>query len=234
MSTFYKFIKKHFKTILIIGLLIQLANLSNFFGSKNDEIETINVGGQDYELLDQKIDTVVVEKEVTVTEYVPTTIIKRDTVRVQIPADVDTTAILDDYFATYTVVDTLKLDYDFPDQITDETGNQPPSTLGFGILRDEISQNKIKSRNVKWTFQVPTVYNTTIVKELPKNEFYLGGGIGYNEQDFLGSANIGLVWKTKKQRLLVLDGGFTNDTYGDLTEYNPYISLSYYIKLGKK
>jgi len=229
----FKFLKKYWKEFVIIGLVIQVVAYSNILGNRDDEFQIVQVNGQDYELLSQEIDTVVVEKEVTVTEYVPTTIIKTDTVRVQIPADVDTTAILDDYFATYTVLDTLKLDYDFPDQITDETGNQPPSTLGFGILRDEISQNKIKSRNVKWTFQVPTVYNTTIVKELPKNEFYLGGGFGYNEQDFFGSANIGLGWKTKKQRLLLLEGGVTNDTYGELTEYNPYISLSYYIKLGK-
>ena len=195
----FKFLKKYWKEFVIIGLVIQVVAYSNILGNRDDEFQIVQVNGQDYELLSQEIDTVVVEKEVTVTEYVPTTIIKTDTVRVQIPADVDTTAILDDYFATYTVLDTLKLDYDFPDQITDETGNQPPSTLGFGILRDEISQNKIKSRNVKWTFQVPTVYNTTIVKELPKNEFYLGGGFGYNEQDFFGSANIGLGWKTKNK-----------------------------------
>jgi len=229
----FKFLKKYWKEFVIVGLVIQVVAYSNILGNRDDEFQIVQVNGQDYELLSQEIDTVVVEKEVTVTEYVPTTIIKTDTVRVQIPADVDTAAILDDYFATYTVIDTLKLDYDFPDEITDETGNQPPSTLGFGILRDEISQNTLQSRNVKWTFQVPTVYNTTIVKELPKNEFYLGGGFGYNEQDFFGSANIGLGWKTKKQRLLLLEGGVTNDTYGELTEYNPYISLSYYIKLGK-
>ena len=229
----FKFLKKYWKEFVIVGLVIQVVAYSNILGNRDDEFQIVQVNGQDYELLSQEIDTVVVEKEVTVTAYVPTTIIKTDTVRVQIPADVDTAAILDDYFATYTVIDTLKLDYDFPDEITDETGNQPPSTLGFGILRDEISQNTLQSRNVKWTFQVPTVYNTTIVKELPKNEFYLGGGFGYNEQDFFGSANIGLGWKTKKQRLLLLEGGVTNDTYGELTEYNPYISLSYYIKLGK-
>lgn len=229
----FKFFRKYWKELVIIGLVIQVVAYSNILGNRDDEFQVVQVNGKDYELLSQEIDTVVVEKEVTVTEYVPKTVYRTDTVRVEIPSDVDTTAILDDYFASYTVLDTLKLDYDFPDAITDETGNQPPSTLGFGILTDVISQNKIQSRNVKWTFQVPTVYNTTIVKELPKNEFYIGTGLGYNKTDFLGSANIGLGWKTKKQRLLILEGGITNDTYGELTEYNPYLSLSYYIKLGK-
>src|SRR6056300_1646669 len=149
----YKFFKKYWKELVIVGLVIQVVAYSNILGNRDDEFEIIQVNGQDYELLSQEIDTVVVEKEVKVTEYVPTTVYRTDTVRVEIPSDVDTTAILEDYFASYTVLDTLKLDYDFPDEITDGTGNQPPSTLGFGILTDVISQNRIQSRNVTWTFQ---------------------------------------------------------------------------------
>lgn len=227
----FKKIRKYWREILIIGLAINVMYLSGIFNDYGD-IETIKVNGKDYELLSQKIDTVVVEKEVKVTEYVPKTIYRTDTVKVVIPSDVDTTAILEDYFASYTILDTLKLEYDFPDGVTTESGTSP-SSLGYGVLTDIISQNKIQSRKVDWTFQIPTIYNTTIVKELPKNELYLGAGFGYNEQDFFGSASFGLGWKTKKQRLLVLQGGVTNDTYGELTEYNPYLELSYFVKLGK-
>lgn len=226
-----KSLKKLDLKAILIMVLCSVVLFQNIGGDDNGDIETINVGGQDYELLDQKIDTVVVEKEVTVTEYVPTTIIKRDTVRVQIPADVDTTAILDDYFATYTVVDTLKLDYDFPDEITDELGNQPPSTLGFGVLRDEISQNKIQSRNVKWTFQVPTVYNTTIVKELPKNEFFYGVGAGFNQEDVVTNVNGSFLWKTKKQRVFKLGAGIQNNS--NTTQLAPYVDFGLYWKIGK-
>lgn len=226
------FIRKFWREILIVGLTITCIFLADVFSGGYGDIETIKVNGQDYELLSQEIDTVVVEKEVKVTEYVPQTVYRTDTVTVQIPSDVDTTAILEDYFASYTVLDTLKLDYDFPDGVTTESGNEP-SSLGYGILTDIISQNRIQSRKVDWTFQIPTIYNTTIVKELPKNEFYLGGSFGYNEADVFGSAGIGLGFKTKKQRLLILEGGVTNDTYGTLTEYNPYLELSYFIKLGK-
>src|SRR6056300_1398243 len=222
------------KTIMIMALCVVL--LLRSCGSGEDgEKEIVNVDGKDYELLEQKVDTVVVEKTVKVPTYVPKYITKvvTETVEVEVSIDIDTLKIVEDYFAKYEVKDTLNLTYDFPKGVTDSLGQKPNPTLGYGILTDIISQNQIQSRDVDWFFQVPTVYNTTIVKELPKNEFYLGGGFGYNEQDFFGSANIGLGWKTKKQRLLLLEGGVTNDTYGELAEYNPYISLSYCIKLGK-
>jgi len=224
--------KKYWREIVIIALAINLVYLSGIFSKKGD-IETIRVDGKEYELLSQKIDTVVVEKEVKVTEYVPKTVYRTDTVRVTIPTDVDTTAILEDYFASYTVVDTLKLDYDFPDGVTTENGT-PPSTLGYGVLTDILSQNKIQSRKVDWTFQIPTIYNTTIVKELPKNEFYLGGGLGYSKTNFLQTASGGLLWKTKGQKVIGLQFGVNNSTVGDVTEFTPFLEGSYYIKLGKK
>jgi hypothetical protein len=225
----FKFIKKNIKNIIIIALAINLIYLSGIFSKKGD-IETIRVDGKEYELLSQKIDTVVVEKEVKVTEYVPKTVFRTDTVRVAIPADVDTTAILEDYFASYTVVDTLKLDYDFPDGVTTESGAKP-STLGYGVLTDILSQNKIQSRKVDWTFQIPTIYNTTIVKELPKNEFYFGGGLGYSKENFLQTASGGLLWKTKGQRVIGLQLGINNSTVGEVTEFTPFIEGSYFIKI---
>ena len=227
----FNFILKYWREALIFGLVITVLFLSGVFSDYGD-IDTIRVNGEDYELLSQQIDTVVVEKEVKVTEYVPQTVYRTDTVTVLIPSDVNTSSIIEAYLASYTVVDTLKLDYDFPDGVTTESGT-PPSTLGYGVLTDIVSQNRIQSRKVDWTFQIPTIYNTTIVKELPKNEFYLGGSFGYNQEDVFGSAGLGLGFKTKKQRLLILEGGVTNDTYGQLTEYNPYLELSYFIKLGK-
>ena len=234
MNTLYNFVKKYFKEIVIIFLVIHVINLGNYFGHRNDDIEIINVDGKDFELVSQKIDTVLVEKEIKVTEYVPTTIYKTDTVRVEIPSDVDTTAILEDYFASYTVVDTLDLTYEFPSEVTDEEGNKPESTLGFGIMTDVISQNRIQSRQVDWSFRVPTVYNTTIVKELPKNEFYLGGGLSFSEQNFIQNVSIGLAWKTKKQEIVNFDFGVGNYTNKEVTEFIPYIGVKYLFKFGDR
>lgn len=195
-------------------------------GNKNKDIETIKVDGKEYELLSQKIDTVVVEKEVKVTEYVPKTVYRTDTIKVTIPADVDTTAILEDYFASYTILDTLRLDYDFPEGVTTENGTQP-STLGFGVLTDVISQNRIQSRKVDWTFQIPTIYNTTIVKDLPKTELYWGVSAGLDKTNLFNNVGGSLLLKTKSQHIYELEIGVAAQG----GQYGPVIGVGTYWKL---
>jgi len=223
--------KKFDIKIILIMLLSSVVLFHQCGDDDKRDIETINVGGTDYELLEQKIDTVLVEKEVKITEYVPTTIIKRDTVTKIVPADVDTLSILKDYFASYISTDTLQLDYQFGEEITDGDGNKPPSTLGYGILVDTISQNKIQSRKIDWVFKVPTIYNTKIVKELPKNEFYWGGAAGFNEQDVVTNVNGSLLWKTKSNRIFRVGLGVQNNS--NTSQLAPYVDIGLYWKLGK-
>jgi len=220
------------KTVIIMGLCVFLL-LRNCSGDQDGTIDIVKVDGKKYELLDQKIDTVYIEKTVEVPTYVPKYITKVETLEVEIPVDVDTTAILKEYFAKYQVVDTLNLTYDFPENVTDSLGNKPPSDLGYGILTDVITQNQIQSRDVNWFFKIPTVYNTTIVKDLPKNQFYYGFNIGMNKQDIFNSASGGLIWKTKKDRLYQLNLGVqTTPDFG----VSPYVGGGMYwkINLNKK
>src|SRR6056300_938197 len=114
------------KTVIIVGLCVFLL-LRNCSGDQDGTIDIVKVDGKKYELLDQKIDTVYIEKTVEVPTYVPKYITKVETLEVEIPVDVDTTAILKEYFAKYQVVDTLNLTYDFPENVTDSLGNKPPS-----------------------------------------------------------------------------------------------------------
>ena len=134
------------KTIMIMALCVVL--LLRSCGGEEEDKEIINVGGKDYELLEQKVDTVVVEKTVKVPTYIPKYITKVETVEVEVPIDIDTLKIVEDYFAKYEVKDTLNLTYDFPSGVTDSLGNKPNPTLGYGILTDIISQNQIQSRDV--------------------------------------------------------------------------------------
>ena len=129
----------------------------------------------------KEVDTVYVEKEVKVTKYVPKYITKEVIKEVEILSRCRFTIIIKDYFSKVTVKDTLNLTYEFPTEVTDSLGQKPDSSLGFGILTDVISQNRIESREIDWFFKIPTVYNTTIVKELPKNEFYYGFGLGVEQ-----------------------------------------------------
>ena len=229
MNIIFNLLFKRWKELLIL-LLISVIFLMRGCGTDFEDKEIVKVDGKDYELLKQEVDTVYVEKEVKVTKYVPKYITKEVIKEVEIPADVDSLAIVRDYFASYKVTDTLQLSYDFPTEVTDSLGNKPPSNLGYGILTDVISQNTIQSREIDWFFRIPTVYNTTIVKELPKNEFYYGLGLGVDQVNGFGSFSGNLLLKTKKMNIYGLNIGMSNQ----LGEYKPFVGTSLYWKIGKK
>mgnify|MGYP005691331169 FL=1 len=221
--------KKYIKEIIIIALVVIVA-LQRGCGTDYGDKEIVKVDGKDYELIKQETDTIYIEKEVQVTKYVPKYITKEIIKEVEIPANVDSLAIIKDYFSKVTVTDTLSLDYDFPKEITDSLGNKPASSLGYGILTDIISQNRIESREIDWFFQIPTVYNTTIVKELPKLEFYYGFGLGMDQTNGLGNFTGNFLVKTKKMNIYGLNIGMSNQ----LGQYKPFVGGSMYWKIGKK
>ena len=221
--------KKYIKEIIIISLVVIIA-LQRGCGTDYGDKEIVKVDGKDYELIKQETDTIYVEKEVQVTKYVPKYITKEVIKEVEIPVDVDSLAIIKDYFSKVTVTDTLNLDYDFPKDVTDSLGNKPASSLGYGILTDVISQNRIESREIDWFFKIPTVYNTTIVKELPKLEFYYGFGLGMDQTNGLGNFTGNLLVKTKKMNIYGLNIGMSNQ----LGLYKPFVGGSMYWKIGKK
>jgi len=221
--------KKYIKEIIIISLVVIIA-LQRGCGTDYGDKEIVKVDGKDYELIKQETDTIYIEKEVQVTKYVPKYITKEIIKEVEIPIDVDSLAIIKDYFSKVTVTDTLNLDYDFPKEVTDSLGNKPASSLGYGILTDIISQNRIESREIDWFFKIPTVYNTTIVKELPKLEFYYGFGLGMDQTNGLGNFTGNLLVKTKKMNIYGLNIGMSNQ----LGQYKPFVGGSMYWKIGKK
>ena len=229
MSIFFSTLLKRWREILIlllIGIILFLRGCGTDYGDK----EIVNIDGEDFELIKKEIDTVYVEKEVKVTKYVPKYITKEVIKEVEIPVDVDSLAIIKDYFSRVTVTDTLNLDYDFPKEVTDSLGQKPASSLGFGILTDVISQNRIESREIDWFFKIPTVYNTTIVKELPKNEFYYGFGVGVDQTNGFGNFSLNGLLKTKKMNIYGLNLGLSNQA----GQYKPFVGTSLYWKIGKK
>lgn len=221
------------KTILIMALCVVLL-MRGCDNEDTKDIEIVEVDGKDYELIKQTIDTVFVTKEVKVPTYIPKYITKVETVEVEIPIDIDTLAIVEKYFSTYQVKDTLNLSYEFPSGVTDSLGNKPSPNLGFGIITDNISQNSIISRDVDWTFQIPTIYNTSIVKELPKTQLYWGLNGGFNREDVITNISGSLLLKTKKDKIFQLGLGVQNNS--NIQQLSPYISAGMYwkISLGKK
>ncbi len=208
-----KFFKLDIKTIIIVGLIIFLL-LRGCGDTSNGTKEIVKVDGKKYELVDKTIDTVFVEKRVEVPKYVPKYVDRVVEKVVKIPVDVDSLQIIKDYFSKFVTTDTLSLTYEFAPEITiDSIGTKPNPTLGFGVVTDTITQNKVISRNVVWNFEVPTIYNTTIVKDLPKTQVYYGFNIAGNKQDIFSTASGGLILKTKTDKLYQLNLGV--QTNGD-------------------
>ena len=232
MNTFFSILRKYFKEILILALIVIILLMRACSGDSSTAPKNIvKVDGKDYELLEQKIDTVFIEKTIEVPKYVPKYITKVETVTVEVPADVDSLKVVEDYYAKYIVKDTLNLTYDFGPEITiDSLGTKPNPSLGFGYLTDTISQNKILSRKIEWNFQIPTIYNTKIVKELPKRQFYYGVGADFNKTDFIQSAKFGVLYKDKKDKIFGLNLGVLNAN----NNVTPYIGGSLYWKLSFK
>ena len=207
MNIFFNTLQKYFKEILIVGLIVVILLMRACSGdSSTDPKDIVKVDGKDYELLEQKIDTVFIEKTIEVPKYVPMYITKVETVTVEVPADVDSLKVVEDYYAKYIVKDTLNLTYDFGPEIT------------------------IDSLGTEWNFQIPTIYNTKIVKELPKRQFYYGVGADFNKTDFIQSAKFGILYKDKKDKIFGLNLGVINAN----NNVTPYIGGSLYWKFSFK
>lgn len=204
-------LKLDLKTILILVLLAAVI-FSQFFGKGKEEVgEIVKVDGKNYELLKHTVDTVYEEIQVEVPTYVPEYITKIETVEVQIPANVDSLKIIKDYFSKYEVKDTLLLE-----------------GLGKGYITDVISQNKIESRSVKWDYKIPTILDTKIVKELPKNQVYVGLNTNFDKLNLINSVGAGVILKTKRDRIYQLNTGVANSITG---ETQPFIGGGIYWKI---
>lgn len=174
-------------TLIIIGLLLIMIFV---FKTNGDDIKgkTVYVNGKPYEVVKHVVDTQYVNQYKTVfkdgkTIYIDTV------VYVDVPKDADTTEILKDYFSKVTYDDTLKLD----------------ENLGFISVKDTIFKNSILSR--KWTTSINKMYirDSIFLKELPKNEFFIGGIIGYgNSVPYIGPS---LLFKNKKEDIYNLNIG---------------------------
>jgi hypothetical protein len=202
------------RTLTILVLVFLLLFKQCGIGNKKDDIEIVNVGGKDYELLKHTIDTQYVDRITEVEKYVPKYITKVETKIVEIPVDADTIAIIKDYFSTYLVNDTLKLN--------DE--------LGWVYIKDEITQNKIKSREFKASVKERTITDVKIVKELPKHEFYYGVNMTLDRENIFNGVGAGLTWKDKKSHLYQLGVGVTQNN----SNLVPVMNVGLQWKIGKK
>jgi hypothetical protein len=155
---------------------------------EDKEITKIKVDGKNYELLKHKVDTFIVEKVTTKYTkgndiYHETIVEKEHEVKVPVYIKADSERIVKEYHAKVLYKDRLVLN----------------DGLGIVEITDTISKNKIIGR--KWNAQINerTITDTKIVKELPKNQIYIGAqGVMGNNTVMVGPQ---LTVKTKKDNL---------------------------------
>jgi len=200
---------------LIIFVLLEWFNPGGVMPGKK-----VFVNGKAYEVIKHDIDTIDIVKTKVVTkkgEDIYHETIKHDTAIKLI--NVDTVALLHDYFAKNIYKDTLHL----------------PDSLGIVSLIDTITQNKILGRTFNASVKQRTIKETMIVKELPKTKVFYGLEGGFNKADFVSSVGMGVLINTKKDKIFQLGLGVNNKTTdGTNGGFTPYVRGGVYWKIKLK
>ena len=186
------------QTLLIVVLIIIILLMRNCSGNSNPKPKP-------REIVKTTIEYIPVDKEIPV--YIPKWKEKIITDIDTFLVNVDTNAILSDYYAKYYFVDILFLD-----------------TLGYVLVEDTVTQNKITSRKVNYKVNIPkiTIEKTIYVNE---REFYYGLGLAGNPKqlNYLGAE---MLYRTKKKQAYGLGVGVNQN-------FQPVITGRIFWKIGK-
>ena len=210
----------NFKNIAIAALIIYI--LLQWFnpGGVMPGGRTIRIEGNKYEVIKHEIDTVDVIKTKVVTkkgdDIYHEVIVEKE---VQIPAVVDTAALLKDYYSKVLYKDVLVL----------------PDSLGTVAVTDTISQNKILGRTFDAKVKERTIKETLIVKEPARNQVYYGLNGGFNKADVVSSVGAGIMLKTKKDKIYQFTLGVNNRVVDGTTGgLSPYVGFGTFWKIKVK
>lgn len=206
--------KKYFEYIFVVAASILVyVFISNLFscGSQNKGKETVKVDGKKYVVVDKKVDTLY--KDTIIYRFKRGKDILKDTT-IYVPTikykDVDTAAILKEYFAKNVYKDTILI-----------------NKLGYVYVLDTISENSIKSRMYKLNVSQQIVKEVFFLEKPKKNEVYVGGLVGTGSNfstNFIGGS---LYLKNKKDHLYGVSVGLTNNAL-------PFGLFTVNYKIGKK
>lgn len=186
--------KLDLKSITIIVLIAVILAMRACQPSKPVEPKpgTVTVDGKPYQVVKHTIDTQYIPQVQTVykkgkTIYIDTVIY------VKVPLGSDTAAILKDYFAKKVFIDTLKL----------------ANNLGYIVVNDTVYQNSILGRVWLASVKRTKITETLVVKELPRNQLYIGLTGGLNNFSTLSYLAPSLMLKTKSDKVYSFGVGYT-------------------------
>lgn len=190
-----KILQLDFKTLLIATLIIVILLLRMCTPKPPTEPgDIIKVDGEKYEVIKRIRDTQYIPQIKTV--YKPGEKIYVETpIYIDVPVDVDTNAIIKDYYSKRVYKDTIKLQ----------------DSLGFVSITDTIQENKLKGRLFYSNINKILVKDSIIVKQLPKNQLYFGGVVGADRVGVINFFGPNFIYKTKSDKMYSLGVGLNNN-----------------------
>lgn len=190
-----KFLKNlDLKSLVIFGLIIVILLMRVYYDNPTKPGETIKIGDKTYEAVKREVDTVWVP--VKTVEYRPGKTIYVDSIiYVEVPAKVDTLSILKDYYAKRIYIDTLELN----------------DSMGYITVNDTISENSILGRLWEAQLNKTTITEQITVKELPKNQVYIGLVGGLDRQNIVNFAGPSVLLKTKSDKIYSIGVGYSGN-----------------------
>lgn len=103
-------------------------------------------------------------------------------------------SLLKEFFALKTYYDTVRLD-----------------TLGYVSVIDSVQKNGIIGRSFHTNYKIPTVTVTKTITHYapPTSALFFGGGVEGNKTLGVTGANVGILYKSKKDKIVGLNVGST-------------------------
>lgn len=139
---------------------------------------------------------------------------------VRVIQPVDTANILKDFYSKNEISEILTL----------------PNDVGSITLNEVISENKVIDRKIvdpKLRKQI--LYDTLRIPENPKTKLYYGLNFSTNREDFVNSLGVGMMMKTKTDKIYRIDLGLNNRVIdGSVGKLSPYLGGGVYWKIGSK
>lgn len=145
-------------------------------------------------------------------------------IEVEVPVNViqqvDTSKILEIYYLRNEVSEVLTL----------------PNDVGSVTLSEVISENKVVERKlVDPKLKKQILYDTLRIPEEPKTKYYYGLNFSTNREDFVNSLGVGMMMKTKTDKIYRIDLGLNNRVFdGNVGKLAPYLGGGVYWKIGSK
>jgi hypothetical protein len=206
---------------LIILILSALLFFEKCDSHSDENKQTVEIDGKKYKLLKYKVDTFEIYKTQTVTKKGDDIYHENysvDTAYLKQYTNIDTPAIINDYFSKNVYKDTLIMN----------------DSLGYVYIIDTITKNKLSHRQWASKVRERLVRETTIVKDPPKVEYYLGLNANFDKKDYLNSIGASAMLKNKNNNIIQLNAELTNKPYTTTQQFTPYFGGGVYWKIGKK